>query len=68
MFFKNARIFQSKNVIEVHTRSRPRSSFATFDSNCPKQRRISNRCDQVDLQTIEHRQEIHTDTCGININ
>ena len=33
----NARICQSENVLEVHTRSQPRSSFAPFDRNCPKQ-------------------------------
>ena len=65
---KNDRICQSENVIGGHTRSRPRSSFAPFDSNCPKQRRIFNRCDQVDLQTIERGQEIYTDPSGININ
>ena len=33
----NACIHQSKNLLEGHTRSRPRSSFSPFDSNCPKQ-------------------------------
>ena len=36
---------QSKNVLEGHTRSRPHSSFAPFDSNCPKQQIIFNHCD-----------------------
>ena len=50
----NAFICQSKNVLEVHTRSWPRSSFAPFDRNCPKQRRIFNCCDRVDLQTLSN--------------
>ena len=50
-------IRQRKNVLEGHPRSRPRSSlFAPFDSNCPKQRRIFNCCDKVDLQTLERGQ------------
>ena len=53
---------------EGHTRSRPRSSFAPFDSNCPKQRIIFNGCDQVDLQTLKLRQELYTYPCGIKIN
>ena len=64
----NDRNCQRENLLEVHTRSRPRSSYAPFDSNCPKQRRIFNRCDQVDLQTLERRQELYTDPRGININ
>ena len=32
----NARVFQSKHLLEGHTRSWPRSSFAPFDSNCKK--------------------------------
>ena len=49
---KNARINQSKNVLECHTRYWPRSSFSSFDSNCPKQQRIFNRYDQVDLKRL----------------
>ena len=64
----NAHIFQSKNVLEGHTRFQPRSSFSPFDSNCPKQRRIFNFCDQVDLQTIERGKGLYTGPCGININ
>ena len=64
----NTRIFQSKNVLEGHTGSWPRSSLAPFDSSCPKKRRIFNCYDQVDLETIERGQEIYTDPCGININ
>ena len=48
----NARICQSENVLEGYTRSRPSSSFAPFDSSCPKQQIIFNICDQVDLQTL----------------
>ena len=65
---KNDRICQSKNLLEGHTRTWHRSSYLPLDINCPKQRRIFNCCDQVDLQTIEHRQELYTYTCGININ
>ena len=64
----NACISQSENVLEVHTRSRPRSLFSPLDSNCPKQQRIFNCCDQVDLQTLKCGQELYTDPCGININ
>ena len=64
----NARIRQSENVLEGHTRSRPRSSFVPFDRNCRKQRIIFNRCYQVDLQTLKRGQELYTDPCGININ
>ena len=32
----NARIRQSENVLKGHTRTQPCSSFALFDSNCPK--------------------------------
>ena len=46
----------------------PRSSFSPLDINCPKQQRIFNRCDQVDLQTIERGQELFIDPQGININ
>ena len=48
----NACIYQSENVIEGHTRSWSRSYFAPFDSNCPKQQIIFNRCYQVDLKTL----------------
>ena len=34
---KNARISQSKIVLEVHSGSRPCSSFDPLDSNCTKQ-------------------------------
>ena len=40
-FIKNARILHSKNILEGRTRSQPRSSFAPFDSNCPKQQKYS---------------------------
>ena len=49
----NDRIRQREKLPGGHTRSRPCSSFAPFDSNCPKQRTIFNHCDQVDLQTLE---------------
>ena len=61
-------ICQSENLFEGHIRSRPRSSFATFDSNCPKQQRIFNPCDQVYLKTLKRGQELYTDPRGININ
>ena len=61
-------IRQSKKILEGHTMSRPRSSFAPLNSNCPKQQRILNRCDQVDLQTLERRQELYTCYRGINTN
>ena len=48
----NACICQSKNVLEGHTRSRPRNYFPPFDSNCPKQQRIFNFYDQVDLKIL----------------
>ena len=48
--------------------SRPHSSLSPLDINCPKQQRIFNRCDQVDLQTLECVQELYTDPRGININ
>ena len=64
----NALILQSKNFLEGHTRSRPHSSFAPFDSNCPKQQRIFNCWDQIDLQTLECVQELYTCPRGININ
>ena len=54
--------------IKGHTMSWPRSSFATFESNCPKQQKIFNSCGQVDLQTLEHGQELCTYPLGININ
>ena len=53
----NAHIRQSKNLLKGHTRSRPRSSFAPFDRNCPKQRRIFNHCDQVYLQALGRGQK-----------
>ena len=64
----HARISPSENVLEGHTRSQPRSSFASFDSNCPKQQRMFNCCDQVDLQTLKLGQELYTYTSGINLN
>ena len=64
----NACISQSENVLEVHTRSRPRSLFSPLDSNCPKQQRIFNCWDQIDLQTLECVQELYTCPRGININ
>ena len=64
----NACICQSENLIKRHKRSQPRSSFAPFDINCPKQQRIFNIFDQVDLQTLKRRQEFYTYPCGININ
>ena len=48
--------------------SRPRSSFSPLYSNCPKQWRIFNCCDQVYLQTIKRGQELYTDPRGISIN
>ena len=39
-----------------------------FLRNFPKQRRIFNCCDEVDLQTLECGQELYTDPHGININ
>ena len=64
----NACIRQRKNVLKGHTRSWPRSSFALFDSNCPKQQRIFNFCDKVDLQILKCGQELYTVPRGININ
>ena len=64
----NACILQRKNVFEGHKRSWLCTSFSPFDSNCPKQRRIFNLCDQVDLKNIEHGQELYTYPCGIDIN
>ena len=64
----NARICQIENVLKGSTRSWPRSSFAPFDRNCSKQRRIFNCCDQVYLQSIKHIQEFYTYPCGNNIN
>ena len=64
----NACVRQIENILEGRTRSRPHSSFAPFDSNCPKQQIIFNFCDQIDLQTIQRVKELYTDTCGININ
>ena len=66
----NACFCQRKHVLAGHTNTRswPRSPFATFDSNCPKQRMIFNRCDQVDLKTLERGQELYTDPHIININ
>ena len=34
---KNYCICQRENVIKIHTRYRPRSSFSIFNRNCPKQ-------------------------------
>ena len=48
--------------------SHPRSLFYPLDSNCPKQRRIFNFCNQVDLKTIKLRKELYTDPRGIKIN
>ena len=64
----NACICQSENVLEGHTRSWSTFSFAPFYSNCPRQQRIYNRCDQVDLQNLKLGQEIYIDPCDININ
>ena len=64
---KNDCICQSENVLEGHTRSRPRSSYAPFDRNCQK-KIIFNHCDQVDLQSLERGQELYTYPLGININ
>ena len=65
---KNARTRQGENVLEGHTRSWSRPSFALFYSNCPKQQRIFNRCDQLYIKTIKCGKEIYTDTRAININ
>ena len=64
----NSCIRQRENLLKGHTRSPPQSSFVPFDSNCPKQRRIFNRCDQVELHTLERGQELYRDPLGININ
>ena len=63
----NDRIRNIANLLEVHTRSRPHSSFAQFDRNCPKQQIIFNRCDKLDLKTLKRGQELYTDPCGIDI-
>ena len=64
----NACILLSKNVLEGHTRSRPRSSFSLIDSNYLKLQRNFNFSDKVDLQTLKRVQELYTDPYGININ
>ena len=56
----NARICHSESVLKSHTGYQPRYSFYPFDRNCTKQQRILNSCDQVDLQTLEHGQELYT--------
>ena len=65
---KNSSTRQRKNVLKVHTRSRPCSSCSPFDRNCPKQLRIFNSCDKVDLKSLKHSKELYTDPRGININ
>ena len=48
----NYHIRHNENVLEGHARSPPPSSLAPYDSNCPKQLRILNCCEQVNLQTL----------------
>ena len=61
-------IRHNNNVLEGHARSWPCSSFAPYDSNCQNQHIKYNRCEQVNLQTLERGQELCIDPRGININ